>query len=413
MKQALTCIFLLFFSSKAHAVEEDFGLTLFGSFVHTEQVPNALFFFSDIQKNDSFELRRALRTYNIDTIVLASSGGSVWEALNMAGIIFDKKMNTYVPKMPNEIGCYSACSYLFFAGQNRLVEGELGVHQVGSYDEGADAKKEAKGRTQQVTQFTTSEVIGFLNEFDTPPWVYERMFRSRDMYIFTDDEAKQLSQNTIDVGKIEEINKFIEDFLLATATPETEKKESETSFVFSRTNPKQVQTVQKLLNIAKCEAGLEDGIWGKKTASAVRRFAKTNKLTITSPELIDTNFVETLESLEYISCPPLPKPKPKKLSLVSKNWVLSLNCPNGQVSGQARLFYRKTTKSGDEYSISYTNNLGGIYYGFAYATSVSFRFNLSQQNGNSHSRGFGTFSNNRRTVKGRTEAGCVFVAASQ
>ena len=92
MKQAITFIFLLFFTSKAYAAEEDFGLTLFGSFVHTEQVPNALFFFSDIQKNDSFELRRALRTYDIDTIVLASGGGSVWEALNMAGIIFDKKM---------------------------------------------------------------------------------------------------------------------------------------------------------------------------------------------------------------------------------------------------------------------------------------------------------------------------------
>lgn len=232
IKQAITFILFLFFTSKAYAVEKDFGLTLFGSFVHTEQVPNALFFFSDIKKNDSFELRRALRTYNIDTIVLDSSGGSVWEALSLAGIIFDKKMNTYVPKMPNEIGCYSACSYLFFAGQNRLVEGGLGVHQVGSYDEDADAKKEAKGRTQQVTQFTTSEVIGFLNEFDTPPWVYERMFRSRDMYIFPDDEAKQLSQNTIDVGKIEEINKFIEDFLLATATAETEKIEIETSFVF-------------------------------------------------------------------------------------------------------------------------------------------------------------------------------------
>jgi peptidoglycan hydrolase-like protein with peptidoglycan-binding domain len=200
--------------------------------------------------------------------------------------------------------------------------------------------------------------------------------------------------------------------LLAAAAAETEKKESEASFVFSRTNPKQVQALQKLLNIAKCEAGLEDGIWGKKTASAVRRFAKTNKLTITSPELIDRNFVETLESQEYISCPPLPKPKPKKLSIISKNWVLSLNCPNGQLSGKASLNYRKTTKSGDEYSISYTNNLGGVYYGFAYATSVSFRFNLKQVNGNSNGKGFGTFSNNRRTVRGRTEDGCTFVAAS-
>lgn len=172
-------------------------------------------------------------------------------------------------------------------------------------------------------------------------------------------------------------------------------------------------TIQKLLNAAKCEAGLADGVWGKKTASAVRRFAKTNKLTITSPELIDRNFVETLESQEYISCPPLPKPKPKKLSIVSRNWVLSLNCPNGKVRGKARLnLIGQATKRGDHYSISYTNNLGGIYNGFAYATSVSFNFNLKQVNGNSNGRGFGTFSNNRRTVRGRTDDGCTFVAFS-
>ena len=56
---------------------EDLKLRSYGSFLHTERVPNALFFFDDIEANDSFELRKALRTHDIDSIVLASPGGSV------------------------------------------------------------------------------------------------------------------------------------------------------------------------------------------------------------------------------------------------------------------------------------------------------------------------------------------------
>ena len=99
-------------------VFEDLKLRSYGSFLHTERVPNALFFFGDIKANDSFELRKALRTHDIDSIVLASPGGSVWEGLNMAGIIFDKKLKTYIPKKGN---CASACAFMFFAGNERLV----------------------------------------------------------------------------------------------------------------------------------------------------------------------------------------------------------------------------------------------------------------------------------------------------
>jgi len=77
--------------------ENRLGIRLYGSFLYTDTVPNALFFFSDIEKNDSFELRKALRNHDIDTLVLSSRGGSVWEGLNMAGIIHDKGLTTYVP----------------------------------------------------------------------------------------------------------------------------------------------------------------------------------------------------------------------------------------------------------------------------------------------------------------------------
>lgn len=100
----LLLVFFLFFPRILHAEENPLGLSFFGSFFHSENVPNALFFFSDIERNDSFELRRALRTHEIDTIVLLSDGGSVWEALNLAGIIFDNKMTTYIPKIRDDLG---------------------------------------------------------------------------------------------------------------------------------------------------------------------------------------------------------------------------------------------------------------------------------------------------------------------
>ena len=51
---------------------DEFEVTTYGSFVHFKSVPNALFFFEDIARNDSFEFRKALRNHNIDTVVLWS-----------------------------------------------------------------------------------------------------------------------------------------------------------------------------------------------------------------------------------------------------------------------------------------------------------------------------------------------------
>jgi hypothetical protein len=47
----------------------------------------------------------------------------------MAGIIHDKELNTYVPQnsLEDKGDCASACSFMFFAGATRNVEGKLGV----------------------------------------------------------------------------------------------------------------------------------------------------------------------------------------------------------------------------------------------------------------------------------------------
>ena len=172
-------------------MKQRLGLSFYGSFVHTEKVPNALFFLNDIQQNDRFEFRKALRNHDISFIVLSSLGGSVWEGLSMAAIINDRQLNAYVPKtgLFAEGNCASACSFMFLAGSKRKANGRLGVHQFYSSDA---TKKDKIGEVQETTQFTVSEIIGYLNEFGTPSWVFERMFQQTEMYFFKKDEIQIL-----------------------------------------------------------------------------------------------------------------------------------------------------------------------------------------------------------------------------
>ena len=199
-------------------LEKEFGLSLYGSFLHSEKVPNALFFFDKIEQNDSFEFRKALRNHDVNLIILSSPGGSVWEGLSIAGIINDKGLNVYVPKsgVKGDGNCASACSFIFFAGATRNVEGKLGVHQFLSKD---SKKKEVVGDTQKTAQFTVSEIIGFLNEFETPAWVYERMFQQSEIYYFKETELVQLETEISDglATQYEKSETFISDFAKAFA----------------------------------------------------------------------------------------------------------------------------------------------------------------------------------------------------
>lgn len=60
-------------------------------------------------------------------VLLQSPGGDVDIALELAAEIRKRGLSTAIPR---EFGCYSACSYLFFAGREHVVRGELGVHRV-------------------------------------------------------------------------------------------------------------------------------------------------------------------------------------------------------------------------------------------------------------------------------------------
>jgi len=198
---------------KFKRIKKELSLSYYGGFIHSDRLPNTLFFFTDIKKNDSLKFRKALRNHDIDLIVLSSPGGSVFEGLQIAGIIHDKKLKTYIPNksLHDKGNCASACSFMFFAGESRSAEGDLGVHQFYS----TKASDEEKiGAIQEDAQFTVSEIIGFLNEFETPAWVYERMFQQADMYYFKESELLQLETEVSEetTAQHEKAERFISDF---------------------------------------------------------------------------------------------------------------------------------------------------------------------------------------------------------
>lgn len=90
----------------------------YGGYHHYEELPSVLFLVADIKAGDSFELRRAMRDYEIDLVVTASVGGNVYDALQMASILNDKGIYTYIPE---NAGCESSCAKIFFGGKSRMV----------------------------------------------------------------------------------------------------------------------------------------------------------------------------------------------------------------------------------------------------------------------------------------------------
>ena len=340
MLKFISLIFILMIGASPTVAQQDnpLGVSFYGSFLHTTKVPNALFFFSDIEENDSFELRKAIRNHDIDILVLSSRGGSVWEGLNMAGIVFDKGLKTYIPEQgiggPGD--CASACSFIFFGGSSRIADGKLGVHQFYS----GSAKLSAEiGKTQRNAQFTVSEIIGFLNEFSTPPFVFERMFQQQEMYYFNESELTDITriQDPISKKEIDEISQFIRSFNVEVEKliekdlnpkenvvklpPKLEapaKPRVAPTTIITKTMPEEqiIKNVQIQLNRLNCGAGYADGVIGIKTRGALERYANSKGVRISEASLKDQNFLNELKrsntrcKLRYrnLICP---NPKPE------------------------------------------------------------------------------------------------------
>ena len=182
-------------------------------FYYFNELSGVLFLKGKIEKGMYKDFRQAITDNNIQTLVLDSPGGSVSEGLRIAGTVFDRKIKTYIRKNQN---CASACSFIFLSGKTRYTLGKLGVHQI-AFDEEFSKKKEEIGLIGEVIQLTNSDIVQYLDENNTPGFVYKYMLRtpSDEMYYFNEDELNQLGNSDIsnqDKLHFNRIDNFTKDY---------------------------------------------------------------------------------------------------------------------------------------------------------------------------------------------------------
>jgi peptidoglycan hydrolase-like protein with peptidoglycan-binding domain len=146
--------------------------------------PDVISLNAEITRTTPTDLDRALDARpKASILVLNSPGGAVDSALVIAQEVRRRGMRTYVP---DGMGCYSACAYIFFAGENRIADGELGVHQISQ--DMADIV---------LTQITIGDILDALDEFGVQHRVISHMLRTppEDMYVFSRLELSDLDIN--------------------------------------------------------------------------------------------------------------------------------------------------------------------------------------------------------------------------
>ncbi|NRQ22733.1 hypothetical protein [Marinobacterium sp. xm-m-312] len=266
-----------------------------GNFYFYPSTPNTLYLIGDIGDFDTFEqysrasveFRRAIRNHSVKKLVLASGGGAVDIGLNYAAIINDKEFSVYVPE---SVGCFSACSFMFFGGGEKVAVGPVGVHQF--YSSGD--RMEQKQKAQQSTQYGVADIIAILNSFQVPPRIYEHMFSrvGNDFYNLTELDLEELGASQAEewhkdadgvVDALMAVNAELQSLVAFVKGEETPKEVAQqVPSAAPTTQPQQPSRdeivrlafieVQKLLNVHNCGAGTPDGIVGPRTEAAFQRF---------------------------------------------------------------------------------------------------------------------------------------------
>jgi peptidoglycan hydrolase-like protein with peptidoglycan-binding domain len=156
----------------------------FGVFSLPAGQPDVIMLNGEVTHTMASDFYRAIAERpNARIMVLNSPGGYVDNALQVAREVRKRGMSTLVAR---DMGCYSACAYIFFAGERRYVEGELGVHQISA--EVADLV---------MAQTTLGDVLDALDTFGVEQQIISVMLRTppEDMYVFTTREILDLGIN--------------------------------------------------------------------------------------------------------------------------------------------------------------------------------------------------------------------------
>ena len=115
----------------------------------------------------------------VKTVVLNSPGGQVVAALEIAKVINDRNLMTFVAEGSD---CASACSILFFSGQQRVALGALGVHQMSSSGDG----------NLSGLQYLLADVLSAFDAYGVDDRVLLQMLRTppADMHYFSLEEKE-------------------------------------------------------------------------------------------------------------------------------------------------------------------------------------------------------------------------------
>ena len=98
----------------------------FGPFIYDPQAPKDLKLEGQIDPRSALNFRRAIDAHpEIERLYLDSGGGTVQIALLIADDVHRAGISTFIESSAT---CFSACAYIFFAGETRQVDGRLGIH---------------------------------------------------------------------------------------------------------------------------------------------------------------------------------------------------------------------------------------------------------------------------------------------
>lgn len=179
LQVAVATAAILVFSPLAAAAER---ISEFAPFYYDTATEGVLYLEGDIDSRTDFRLGRALHRFpDIETLVLSSNGGTVYDGLSMSTTIREFGLKTVIPPGGQ---CYSACAYLFFAGIERTSEGELGVHQL-----------DGLGGDFTFGQEILSEVFDSLHSYGVPGEVIVRMLRTppHEMFVYQPDQLAAMN----------------------------------------------------------------------------------------------------------------------------------------------------------------------------------------------------------------------------
>ena len=196
----------------------------YSPFFWNTDTPSVAFLHGELKLSSYSSLLKLLNDHpNVKIIALSSPGGYVNEGLKIADEIHKNHMTTWVPKNAE---CSSACSFIFFAGIERRLDGRLGVHQLSGVND------------IEYAQLNVADILTQLNNYGVDPRIFPIMLKTSadQIYYFNDNEKREFQFDTRDVNaqskirssleKEEQAKNFVISLVLYSGTPSLERLKS-------------------------------------------------------------------------------------------------------------------------------------------------------------------------------------------